>query len=171
MTGPTNWKMPRTRGSTLGEGAKESGATLVEYALLLALVAVVAVVALSFLGGSTAGTINGVARTAASNGQSWGPMTADCGGVTSCQLKVTNPDTNATYLWTLPNGKTVTQDCATAGIGSGPCGVLNIGALTPGGQVTVQGYSPETGLTTSAAMVCNQSPDPSSSAGWSWSCV
>jgi Flp pilus assembly pilin Flp len=36
----------------------ELGASLVEYALLLALIAVVAIVALHFLGGSVANTIN-----------------------------------------------------------------------------------------------------------------
>ena len=38
----------------------EIGASLVEYALLLALVAVVALVALHFLGGSVANTLNSV---------------------------------------------------------------------------------------------------------------
>jgi len=39
-------------------GRDEAGASLVEYALLLALVAVVAIVALQFLGGSVANTLN-----------------------------------------------------------------------------------------------------------------
>jgi pilus assembly protein Flp/PilA len=38
----------------------EIGASLVEYALLLALIAVVALVALHFLGGSVANTLNNV---------------------------------------------------------------------------------------------------------------
>ena len=38
----------------------EVGASLVEYALLLALIAVVALVALHFLGGSVANTLNNV---------------------------------------------------------------------------------------------------------------
>jgi len=38
----------------------EVGASLVEYALLLALIAVVALVALHFLGGSVASTLNNV---------------------------------------------------------------------------------------------------------------
>jgi pilus assembly protein Flp/PilA len=38
----------------------ELGASLVEYALLLALIAVVALVALHFLGGSVANTLNSV---------------------------------------------------------------------------------------------------------------
>jgi pilus assembly protein Flp/PilA len=38
----------------------ESGASLVEYALLLALIAVVAIVALHFLGGSVSNTLNTV---------------------------------------------------------------------------------------------------------------
>jgi len=38
----------------------EVGASLVEYALLLALIAVVALVALHFLGGSVANTLNSV---------------------------------------------------------------------------------------------------------------
>ena len=38
----------------------ESGASLVEYALLLALIAVVAIVALHFLGGSVSNTLNSV---------------------------------------------------------------------------------------------------------------
>jgi len=40
----------------------EVGASLVEYALLLALIAVVALVALHFLGGSVANTLNNVAN-------------------------------------------------------------------------------------------------------------
>jgi len=38
----------------------ETGASLVEYALLLALIAVVAIVALHFLGGSVSNTLNNV---------------------------------------------------------------------------------------------------------------
>ena len=38
----------------------EQGASLVEYALLLALIAVVAIVALAFLGGSVSNTLNSV---------------------------------------------------------------------------------------------------------------
>jgi len=43
----------------------EEGASLVEYALLLALVAVVAIVALQFLGGSVANTLNNVGSSVA----------------------------------------------------------------------------------------------------------
>ena len=43
----------------------EAGASLVEYALLLALVAVVAIVALKFLGGSVANTLNNVGSSVA----------------------------------------------------------------------------------------------------------
>ncbi|HLG67562.1 MAG TPA: Flp family type IVb pilin [Acidimicrobiales bacterium] len=39
---------------------EELGASLVEYALLLALIAVVAIVALHFLGGSVSNTLNSV---------------------------------------------------------------------------------------------------------------
>lgn len=39
---------------------QERGASLVEYALLLALIAVVAIVALVFLGGSVSNTLNNV---------------------------------------------------------------------------------------------------------------
>jgi len=39
---------------------EEIGASLVEYALLLALIAVIALVALHFLGGSVANTLNNV---------------------------------------------------------------------------------------------------------------
>jgi len=41
----------------------DSGATLVEYALLLALIAVVAIVALKFLGGSVSNTLNNVGNS------------------------------------------------------------------------------------------------------------
>lgn len=41
-------------------GEQERGASLVEYALLLALIAVVAIVALVFLGGSVSHTLNNV---------------------------------------------------------------------------------------------------------------
>ena len=41
----------------------EVGASLVEYALLLALIAVVALVALHFLGGSVANTLNNVGNS------------------------------------------------------------------------------------------------------------
>jgi pilus assembly protein Flp/PilA len=41
----------------------EGGASLVEYALLLALIAVVALVALHFLGGSVANTLNNVGNS------------------------------------------------------------------------------------------------------------
>jgi len=43
----------------------EVGASLVEYALLLALVAVVAIVALQFLGGTDANTLNSVGSSIA----------------------------------------------------------------------------------------------------------
>ena len=43
----------------------EVGASLVEYALLLALVAVVAIVALKFLGGTVANTLNSVGSSLA----------------------------------------------------------------------------------------------------------
>jgi Flp pilus assembly pilin Flp len=43
----------------------EVGASLVEYALLLALVAVVAIVALKFLGGTVANTLNSVGNSLA----------------------------------------------------------------------------------------------------------
>ena len=43
----------------------EVGASLVEYALLLALIAVVALVALHFLGGSVANTLNSVGSSIA----------------------------------------------------------------------------------------------------------
>jgi Flp pilus assembly pilin Flp len=43
----------------------EAGASLVEYALLLALVAVVAIVALQFLGGTVANTLNSVGNSLA----------------------------------------------------------------------------------------------------------
>ena len=43
----------------------EVGASLVEYALLLALVAVVAIVALRFLGGTVANTLNSVGSSLA----------------------------------------------------------------------------------------------------------
>ena len=43
----------------------EAGASLVEYALLLALVAVVAIVALQFLGGTVANTLNSVGNSIA----------------------------------------------------------------------------------------------------------
>ena len=43
----------------------EVGASLVEYALLLALVAVVAIVALQFLGGTVANTLNSVGSSIA----------------------------------------------------------------------------------------------------------
>jgi len=41
----------------------ESGASLVEYALLLALIAVVAIVALHFLGSSVSNTLNSVGNS------------------------------------------------------------------------------------------------------------
>jgi len=41
----------------------DAGATLVEYALLLALIAVVAIVALQFLGGSVSNTLNTVGNS------------------------------------------------------------------------------------------------------------
>jgi len=41
----------------------DMGATLVEYALLLALIAVVAIVALHFLGGSVSNTLNNVGNS------------------------------------------------------------------------------------------------------------
>ncbi|HML00983.1 MAG TPA: Flp family type IVb pilin [Acidimicrobiales bacterium] len=41
----------------------ECGASLVEYALLLALIAVVAIVALHFLGGSVSNTLNSVGNS------------------------------------------------------------------------------------------------------------
>jgi len=41
----------------------DTGATLVEYALLLALIAVVAIVALQFLGGSVSNTLNTVGNS------------------------------------------------------------------------------------------------------------
>ena len=41
----------------------EAGASLVEYALLLALIAVVAIVALHFLGGSVSNTLNSVGNS------------------------------------------------------------------------------------------------------------
>ena len=44
----------------------EVGASLVEYALLLALIAVVALVALHFLGGSVSSTLNNVGSSIAS---------------------------------------------------------------------------------------------------------
>jgi pilus assembly protein Flp/PilA len=43
-------------------GKDELGASLVEYALLLALIAVVAIAALIFLGGSTSNQLNNVAN-------------------------------------------------------------------------------------------------------------
>jgi pilus assembly protein Flp/PilA len=43
----------------------EMGASLVEYALLLALIAVVAIVALNFLGGSVSNTLNSVGNSVA----------------------------------------------------------------------------------------------------------
>jgi pilus assembly protein Flp/PilA len=43
----------------------EMGASLVEYALLLALIAVVAIVALKFLGGSVSNTLNSVGNSLA----------------------------------------------------------------------------------------------------------
>lgn len=45
-----------------GRFSGEDGASLVEYALLLALIAVVAITALVFLGHSTSNTLNGVAN-------------------------------------------------------------------------------------------------------------
>lgn len=42
------------------ERREEEGASLVEYALLLALIAVVAIVALHFLGGAVSNTLNSV---------------------------------------------------------------------------------------------------------------
>jgi pilus assembly protein Flp/PilA len=45
---------------TVWQRRDEAGASLVEYALLLALIAVVALVALSFLGGSVSNTLNSV---------------------------------------------------------------------------------------------------------------
>jgi len=45
----------------------EVGASLVEYALLLALIAVVALVALHFLGGSVASTLNNVGSSISSS--------------------------------------------------------------------------------------------------------
>ena len=53
----------QTAGLSSGESRHrrdEEGASLVEYALLLALVAVVSIVALSFLGGSVSNTLNSV---------------------------------------------------------------------------------------------------------------
>jgi pilus assembly protein Flp/PilA len=44
------------------------GASLVEYALLLALIAVVALVALHFLGGAVSNTLNSVGNSISNNG-------------------------------------------------------------------------------------------------------
>jgi len=43
-------------------GKDDTGASLVEYALLLALIAVVAIGALTFLGGAVSNTLNNVAQ-------------------------------------------------------------------------------------------------------------
>ena len=48
---------------TWSRGKDELGASLVEYALLLALIAVVALVALHFLGGSVANTLSRVGQS------------------------------------------------------------------------------------------------------------
>ena len=52
---------------TWSRGKDELGASLVEYALLLALIAVVAVVALGFLGGSVSHTLTNVNNSLNSN--------------------------------------------------------------------------------------------------------
>ncbi len=126
----------------------ETGASLVEYALLLALIAVVAIGALVFLGHTVSNTLNNVGNDIATGaaggggggGGGGGPTFSDGGGASTVTYTATlgqgGSYTFATTGGTAPVTFTISGQPAGVTINSGT-GVLTVGTGTSGGTYSI----------------------------------
>ncbi len=129
-------------------GKHDVGASLVEYALLLALIAVVAIGALTFLGGAVSNTLNNVghqfaAAGAGGGGGGSGITFTDNGGTAGAPAATGGTGTSVAITLTPAPSATVGYTYAVSGPGS------EIFTFENGNQLTVGGNGRTTGRTPS----------------------
>ena len=165
--------VPRRRACRRGD----EGASLVEYALLLALIAVVAIGSLVFLGGSVSNTLNTVANSVGStNGGTQANGAISFTSVTTPSPGAGTGPTNGVYSVTLPEiGGTISFTATSTAQGAGavtyslggtpPTGLDANGhtahtSISPSGLVTVPEYVTAGSYTFTVTATDHASPSP-----------